>query len=60
MLGNSAAFSNVYVNFDIQNGTITATSGSITQSITAVANGFYRISATFIATGVLVNARMSM
>lgn len=60
VLGNSAAFSNVYVNFDIQNGTITATSGSITQSITAVANGFYRISATFIATGVLVNARMSM
>ena len=48
------------MNFDIQNGTITVINGSITQSITAAANGFYRISATFIATGVLANARMSM
>lgn len=38
-----------YVNFDLSNGTVTATGGSVTASITSVGNGWYRCSLSFTA-----------
>lgn len=43
----SAGFSgNWYANFDLQTGTVTATSGSVSPSIAAVDNGWYRVAVT--------------
>lgn len=40
-----------YANFDLSTGTVGTTGGTITTSITAVANGFYRCSMTYTSSG---------
>jgi len=49
-----------YVNFDLQTGTITATSWAMTWSIANVGNGWYRIMVSCVAIGAALNGRLTL